>query len=102
MDHRLVETSTKILRSFSCNNSANAGSKADQLNKDTLAKQTSLGFNEIIDRTSKDRVHVQKARDHLLKTGLLIVEGKWKQGKKQHTRLTSLGVEILDMLENID
>ena len=102
MDHRLVETSTKILRSFSCNNSANAGSKADQINKDTLAEQTSLGFNEIIDRTSKDRVHVQKARDRLLKTGLLTVEGKRKQGKKQHTRLTSLGVEILDMLENVD
>jgi hypothetical protein len=102
MDHRLVETAEQILRSFSTINKVKPGSETDQLNSNAMTKQTSLGFNEIIDNTSKDRVHVQKARDRLLKAGLLTKEEKWKQGKKQHHALTELGVEILDMLENVD
>jgi hypothetical protein len=104
MDHRLVETATQILRSFSSNYDSNVEGKTDQFSGYVRLQQTSLGFNELLKRekTSKDRVHVQNVRNYLLKTGLLTMEGKWRQGKKQHIRLTALGVEILGILENID
>lgn len=101
MDHRLVDTSSQIIRSFSSHSISNVQSKKDQLNNNISKQHTSLGFNEIIDRTSKDRGYVKKVIDLLKKTDLLTMEGKWKQGKKQQIKLTILGAEILDILENI-
>lgn len=103
MENRLAVTAMKVLRSYidkfgETDGFHNLTSKSvDPKYWNRYILNVSLGTNEIIKRTGKDRSHISKSIKLLKDLQLLSEYSKWQEGKRKDTRLTALGVEIARM-----
>jgi hypothetical protein len=59
-----------------------------------IIDRTSFGSNQIIRKIGRDRSHISRAIQFLIKNKLLEVGSRWKQGKIKDIRITKLGIEI--------